>query len=442
MYRELKLARVALPLVATEAAYSIIYLTDAAMIAPLGTYQLAALGTSLTILWTIAHFGIGYMATVNTLVAQHLSRKRYRHCGLYAWQGIWTAALCGAVAFAVLAPLAPWIFSLFGHEQAVHELEVPYFQISLLSVAPEMGAVALSAFFVATGRPGRSLVGASIAAVTNGVCNYALIWGHFGFPELGMPGSAWATVIASSAHFLYLLLSFIRTPDSRLGTRVPRLDLPAIGKLGELGVPAGLQAAVEYLSWGVILIALIGTFGTSHLAAGTILICIAQAAYLPADGIGTQVLAQVAAAHGRKKFHLARIRARHGLRLVFGYLSIVAIVLVVFRNPIMHALSTDPSVVSIGSGALFIVAFILIADAAGIVYLHCLQGVGDIVWPAAASIFSAATILLGGGTAVVLLAPEWGSLGVWGVAATYITCQSALYTFRWRGGRWTQNVLA
>ena len=105
----------------------------------------------------------------------------------------------------------------------------------------------------------------------------------------------------------------------------------------------------------------------------------------------------------------------------------------------MEFFSSDQEVIQLGKQAMLLVAYILVVDTIGVVFLHCLQGAGDMVWPATASIASATLVLIGGGVLVILFAPGMGSIGTWAVAAAHITMQSLLITLRWRNGRWTES---
>ncbi len=263
--------------------------------------------------------------------------------------------------------------------------------------------------------------------------NYIYIFGKFGAPKLGFAGAAWGTLIASWAYSGLMLTLFFYQRDARakgIHRIAPRrADLR---KMRRIGLPAGVQDSVELVSWGILLIILIGQFGAEHLAAASVLIRCMQLSFLPADGIGSALLALVANSIGENRFRQARAYARIAFRLSAAYMGSVAILLFLFRDPIMRAFSDNPQVIAIGTQAMICVSLFQLFDAMSVTYVHALQGAGDSAWPSVMNALLCLVILLGGGLIVIFKAPQLASFGIWIAAALYIAAQGLAFWARWR----------
>ena len=424
------------PMIITQASLALMQFADAWMVSHEGVTALAAITPAALMILAAATFGTGYLTAVNTLVGQAFGASNFRRCGELAWQGIWTAVAIGILLLA-LFPTTPFLFRAFGHAPEIQELEAIYFKICLFAVLPQLVASAISAYFLATRQPRKAMIGMLFAVSLNGLLNYAYIFGKLGAPKLGFAGAAWGTLIASCAYSgLMLALFFYQSHAGRNGIRRAGLRRKDLRKLREIGLPAGIQDSVELASWGILLIILIGPFGPEHLAAATVLKLCMQLSFLPADGIGSALLALVANSIGDNQFRQARAYARIAFRISVVYMGSAAILIYVFREPIMRLFSDDPVVIAIGMQAMICVSLFQVFDALSVTYVHALQGAGDSAWPSVVNALLCAIFLLGGGLLVIFAFPQLGSFGIWISAAVYIAAQGIAFWARWRFGPW------
>ncbi len=431
-----KLVRMAWPMIVTQASLALMQFADVWMVSHLGNHALAAITPATLMVLAIATFGLGYLTAVNTLVGQTFGAGDRRGCVLVTWQGIWSACAIGILALAFF-PSARNLFSLFGHPPEVLALEVSYFEISLMAVLPQLLAVSIGNYFLATGQPKKAMVGTLVAVLSNIFLNYVLIFGALRIPALGFVGAAWGTLLASTIHGMLMLTMFLLQRGARrLDTHHSRISRKALGQLAKIGVHAGIQDSVELVAWGVVLVYLIGQFGDIHLAAASVLIRCMQLSFLPADGFGSALTALVANAIGAGRKDQAQELTRLGFLMTASYMVSIAIAVYVFRYPIMRFFTDDPKVISIGAQAMVYVSLFQVFDAMNVTFSNALQGAGDSAWPSWTNAILSSVILLGGGSLVVHLLPSLESFGIWSMAALYIAAQGISLTLRWHYGPW------
>ncbi|MEM7147094.1 MAG: MATE family efflux transporter [Verrucomicrobiota bacterium] len=438
------LVSMAMPMIVTQYCFALFQFFDAWMVGALGDEALAAVVPAGLMVFVPATFGIGYLAGVTTFVGQCFGRGAEGECRGYAWLGIGLGFVFGVIAAIALWPTAVPLFRLFGHEIAVFEYEVSYFRISLLAIAPQLVAIAITNFYLGIHRPRVAVVSAAVATALNIGLNYLLIFGKAGFPELGLSGAAWGTVLASLFQAAGLMIYFgligvgpaPASAEAGSGGSGERLR-----RLSRVGIPTGAQDVLEMMSWGVILVWLLGLFGTVHLAAGAILVRCMYLSFMPVEGIGAALSAIVAKSIGEGNEAGAVRQARTGTRVAVGFMLLMGILFFVFRRPIAGLFTQDEMVIQVAMAGFIWVAALQVFDGLHIVNAHCLQGAGDTLWASVVSLACSVVVLLGGGLLVVYLFPEWQSTGIWGVAAFYVALQGLLFWMRWRSGAWRRMTL-
>ena len=149
---------------------------------------------------------MGTASYTSTFVAQYHGAGRHDRIGPTVWQGIYIAMI-GGVVLLVLVPFAGIFFRFIGHDVDIREKEIVYFRLLCLGAMPFVASAAVTGFFSGRGRTWPVMWGNVLATSINALMDYVLIFGHWGFPELGIKGAAIATIISSIVGFIvYLVL--------------------------------------------------------------------------------------------------------------------------------------------------------------------------------------------------------------------------------------------
>ena len=143
----------------------------------------------------------GLVGYVDVFIAQYYGAKRYAMIGPSLWQGLYLALL-GGICMLALAPFAQPIFDFIGHSPDVRENEVIFFQTLCYGGFPALASVVMSGFFAGRGETWVLVWVNAAATMVTVVLDYLLIFGNWGFPELGIQEAALATVASSVFTFL------------------------------------------------------------------------------------------------------------------------------------------------------------------------------------------------------------------------------------------------
>ena len=432
----------AAPIIATNLSRTVMSFVDFVMVSQLGTSAQAAVVPASIVLWCLIAFGMGLVSVVNTVVSQSLGRGRHADCGAYGWQGVYISVAIGVAILPFWWLVGP-LFDLAGHGSQIISLEVTYTQIGLLGLAPTIAALALSNFFIGVHRTTVGFVTALISNVFNIVANYALIFGHWGFPQLGMAGAAWGTVAATVLHALLLLAWFVMPYYGRTfhTWRTWRPHRNFVVDICRIGLPPGVQFTGDISAWAVFLLFFVGRFGETHLAATNICFKLLDVSLMPALGIGLALTAVVGKSIGQNRLDLARSYVRWGLLFNVSYMGLMGMVIVVLRHPLASLFSDDPQVIRWAGPMMIMCAIFQFGDALNITYGHCLRGAGDTLWPAVVWLLSSVVLLIGGSLIMINTLPQLASLGPWIAGTVHISVMSLVMCARYRWGPWQRMQL-
>ncbi len=456
-----EVVRLAVPTVLTTVSYTMMQFVDGLMVAQVGTAAFSAqLGGGISA-FTVVCFFIGLVGCVSTFASQNLGAGRPDRAAAYGWQGLWLA-WGAAVGLALVIPLAPYLFGLFGHEAEVTRLETQYFQIVVGGALFNLSARALGSWFVGVHRPTITLVSGVTANVVNIFGNYLFIYGKFGMPELGLAGAGIGTVMGFAAEAGVLGAAFVVGPMARqFATRTAwRVSRRAMVDLLRLGTPAGAMFLGDLLMWTIFMIGIIGRFGTGAMAATNILNRYWHLCFMPAIGVSAAVTAIVGRYCGAGRPDLAMRRAHAGFVLIEFYMVTAGVGVWLARDTLVgffNGLSVefggaglvtfvgevkDPAIQSLATSAVIFLLICQAFDAMNVTFIGALRGAGDTLWPGVVQLVLAYGLGLGGSALIAHLRPDWGIMGPWSAAAAYIAALGVVMWIRFLRGRWRSMQVA
>ena len=384
-YRYGEVTKVCLPLVLGMSVTTVMEFTDRVF---LSNYSLEAISAAspagITAFLFVAFFG-GISGYVGVFIAQYHGSGAHDRIGRVLWQGIYFSVFAGLICWVIARYATVPIFAFAGHEPEVRRLEETYFSILCQGAFFHIAMHALSAFFTGRGLTRPVLLITMTGVTLNIPLDYALIFGRWGLPELGMAGAAIATVIGWAINFLLLfLLIFTRKSHSRFGIFANRsFDRQVLFRLLRFGVPGSLQFTIDILAF-TIFILMVGRLGTVALAATNIVFSINALAYMPAMGVSQGVAVLVGQALGRQRPDEARIAVWSSVHLLLLYILVVDLAFIfmpeIALRPFLHQGLDQAMTKEVASTAitlLRIVAIYLFMDALYMVFSGALKGAGD-----------------------------------------------------------------
>ncbi|MFV0421457.1 MATE family efflux transporter [Oleidesulfovibrio sp.] len=432
---------VGLPLVVSMASSTVMQFTDRIFLSHYSVDAIAAALPASIVNLLFLLFFMGVAGYANVFIAQYCGSSAPQRVGAALWQAI-HFSLMGGVILALLWFAAPLMFSLGGHAATVVELEVIYFRVLTVGAVFGLLSSAISCFYSGRGITRPVMIANVVAMIVNIPLDYAMIYGVWGFPEMGIAGAGLATVSGWALTFLLLAaVTFTRKNDYLFGVlRNWRLDGELFMRMMRFGLPSGVNYFFEIFAI-TFFVFVIGRLGKVELAATNIVFSIDSLAFLPMLGLNIAVSTMVGQAIGAGKPDSAATAASSTLHLAMAWMFCIGVLFIIFPGALLDWFRpSDISVAEYGpirdSGIILMrfVAFYCLFDAISLVYFGAVKGAGDtyfVMWAMVASCLTMVVAIV-----VIRLWFDAGLISLWFVLTAYAVSLSLSALLRYRGGKW------
>ena len=429
--------KIALPLILAASAHAINLLSDRIMLDHYSDEAVAGSMAAGLTSFTLSCFFLGIISYTGTFVAQYFGAGVKDRVGTAVWQGIFLSLIGGAF-LATGWFWGGWLFSLFGHDPSVVSEETNYFKLLSLGGILLLLNAALSSFWGGRGKTTLIMVVNFIITALNIPFNYALIYGNWGFPEMGIAGAAWGTNLAALAGCLIYAWFFFVPRSSRrhFGTCSKIIDWELFRRLIRFGLPNGTQFALDLASFNIFIIVL-GRYGVVTQAATSIAFGLNSIAFTPMIGIGQTVGILVGQCIGAQNIPHAKRSVSSARNLVFIYMGVMALLFVIYPEAVLCFFSNkNPEVVATTKTMLRYIACFLLFDGLFIVYNNAIKAAGDTLFAMLCGTSLALT--LQAAPAIVLGYYKCDVWLLWKILVVYIVIAGSVFYLRYRGGKWTR----
>jgi len=426
-----------LPIIGSLLAQMAIGLTDTIMVGWYGVTELAAMVLASSMFFIFFIVGSGFAMAVMPVVASAAGEEDHRQVRRVTRMGIWISLIYCTAAMPVL-----WNFKalmlLIGQKPEIAAIGQDYMRVAQWGMFPAMLVMAVKSFLSGIERPGWVLWATIVGGLANAVMNYALIFGHWGAPEMGVRGAAVASVTTATLTFLVLAVYSGRARgvrDYEIFVRIWRSDWPALFELFRLGWPIGatMLAEVGLFSASAVMM---GWIGTRELATHGIAIQIASISFMIYLGLANVATIRVGRALGRRDpGGIWRAGATSaGLQLGFAALAAGLFLLkpAFLIGLFLNTENPDSAgIIAYGTGLLAVAAVFQVVDGMQAVVLGVLRGLKDTRVPMICAVFSYWIVGMPVGY-VLGFKLGFGGYGIWAGLVTGLALAAVTLLWRYR----------
>lgn len=430
--------RLGWPLILTNLAQIALLTTDIIYIGRLGADALAAGSLAASLYHTFMIFSMGLVSATIPMLATTLGKRRnaVREVRRTVRQGLWTAILICLPAWTILWH-AEAILVAMGQDPVLAAKSVEFMHTLQWALLPYLGYIVLRSFLAAMEKPAWTLLVAGSAIAFNALAGWLLIFGHWGFPALGLAGAGIASTCSSTMMFIGLALVLKRHRRFRRYHLLGNLwhaDFTRLLELWRLGLPIAVTFTLETLVFYAAVI-MMGIIGTTALAAHAIAMQIASISFMVPLGFGQVATIRVGLAAGRGQPQGIRRAGWTAYGMGVGFMAIAALVMWIAPNTLIGffldaSLPANQEVAALAVQFLAFAALFQLADGAQAVCAGMLRGLHDTRIPMLFAMLGywVLGVPIGAFLAFVV---GWGGVGVWLGLATGLTIVAVLLTSRW-----------
>jgi MATE family multidrug resistance protein len=429
--------RLATPVMLGMLGHTFVSLVDNIMVGQIGTAELAAVSLGNSFIFIAMSIGMGFSTAITPLIAEADSENNFEKGKSSFKHGLFLCTILSLLLFVLILIAKPLMYLMKQPEEVV-QLAIPYLDLVAVSLVPLIIFQGFKQFSDGLSMTKYPMYATILANIINVVLNYLLIFGKFGFPQMGIVGAAVGTLISRIVmlFFLWWLLKGKEKSKTYVtNLKLFKLDSKMIKKVVNLGFPSAMQMFFEVAIFTAA-IWLSGTLGKNPQAANQIALNLSSMTFMVAIGLSVAAMIRVGNQKGLKDFSELRRIAISIFILGLSLAFVFAVLFLVFHNilPKMYVdfddaknYSDNFEVVSIAAKLLLAAAIFQLSDSAQVILLGALRGLQDVKIPTLITFI--AYWIVGFPVSYFLGKEEvYGSFGIWlGLLAGLTSAAILLY---------------
>ena len=413
---------------------------DVFMLSQISDTSVAAVGLVNQLLSMIfLLFLVGATGTA-VVCSQYLGAKQDQDFRQTAQLSLLGNLLLGALVSLWLAKESPWLVSAMNAAPSLAKDAIPYCRI----VGGFAFLHAISVVCVSVLRSREMAIYPMYVQLTanivNILANYCLIFGHWGFPAMGVHGAAWATVLSRCVGLILLLYALTRHGFTHLRKDPAKSAVFVKAKqILAIGLP-GAGEMFSYTASQVVITYFITSLGVAALAARTYVMHCVLVTFLFAIALGQA--ASIMAGHlvGSHHYQAAKVLGEFAIRRALILSILLSILLAIAAPFFFPLLTTDPDILRLCTSILLIDIALEGGRAVNILTGRLLAAVGDPLYPLRVSIVVVWTVATAG-SYLVGIQFGFGLIGMWWMFVFDEGLRASLQWRYWRKSHWMQKSL-
>ena len=337
-----------------------------------------AIGTSI---WSPIFTGIsGIFLAVSPIAAQRFGEKKNDEVATVVKHGMYLSVLITVVVILLGTFLLNPILNFMELAPKVHDTAFDYLVGLSYGMLPLFLFNVLRSFIYALGKTRVIMVIMLLSLPINLILNYVLIFGKFGFPELGGAGAGYATAITDWI-FLGMTIYIVKSKDPfssfQIFSNLKEFSWEQCKEILKIGVPMGLSVFFETTVFAIVTI-LLSKFNVTTIAAYQSALNVVSFIYMIPISISTALTVLVGFEVGARRYKDAKQYSWLGIGTAVLIAIGTGLVVVAFRYQVAGLYSTEAAVINLTANFLIFALFFQISDAIQATAQAALRGYKDV----------------------------------------------------------------
>jgi len=428
--------RFATPMLLGNVFQQLYTLTDSVIVGKfLGKEALAAVGAAFPLTFSLISLIIGVASGTTVVIAQYFGAREENQViraidTMYIFI-FWASIVMGAMGIM----FSESIFKLIHLPEDVLPFATTYMRIYFGGIMLFFGFSGTSAILRGLGDSKTPLYFLIISTVTNILFDLLFIVVF----KWGIAGAAWATLLSQGGAFITLTLYLnSKHPIINLSFRKYIWDKAIFRQSLRIGLPTGFQQT--FVSLGMLaVLRIVNDFGTNTVAAYSVATRIDGLASLPAMNFGQALSTYTGQNIGARQPGRVKLGLKATLSMSALTAVVTSVVIMLFRNPLMHLFTNDIAVIKIGAHYLMIISGFYLIFSSMFVVGGVMRGAGDTIIPMFITLFSLWIVRI---PLAAVMSATMGVDGIWWSVPIAWTSGLLLSYLYYRTGRWkTKGVI-
>ncbi|QQS27928.1 MAG: MATE family efflux transporter [Sphingobacteriales bacterium] len=367
----------AYPIILANFAQNIISLTDIVFLGRVDEIQQGACGLISTYYFIMVTIGLAFSRGGQILIARRSGQQQYEDIGRITLNLLYAQIALATLLFLFLKITSPFVLKLFITSNEIYSASLSYLKYRSYGLFFSFFGFVLMALYTSIGRTRIIAVITAVLCFTNIFLNYVFIFGHYGFPAMGIEGAALASTLSEITAFLftvgYLLYDKKLIPYSL--RRLWKLDFPLQKRMALLSLPLVIQFIVGLGGWFVFL-SFIESMGQHELAISVVLKIIYTIFSIPSWGFASAINSVVSNLIGQYKFSQVFLAVMRTAMMSAIFTLALCLILVLFPETLLSLFTKDIAIIEGAKPILGMLVAIVLACSISVIIFNGLMGTG------------------------------------------------------------------
>ncbi|MCH5228620.1 MAG: MATE family efflux transporter [Muribaculaceae bacterium] len=426
------LLKLGVPVLVTQVGIIIVSFADTMMVGAYGLNELAASAFVNSLFLIAVVMLLGFAGGVTPIIGALYGKGDHEEGGLMLRASLLVNLGMSAI-FIIAMGILYFLLDYFGQDPEILPIAKDYYLIILPSLLPMAIFNCMQQAcngLTDTSTPMWIILGADILNI---IGNYALIFGNWGFPELGLSGAGWSTLCARTVSAIAIIFVYGLTSRYRIYWRYVLKGGSGFQrkvKVWKTSYPLMVQSGVECGLWtaGAVVS---GWFGKVELAAYQVMNTIGQLGFMIYMSFGWATSIKVANYTGRNDFVSVRNVTRVGLHMILILATAASIVFLFFTDEMVYYFTPEEDVVAYSMLMIIPLVLYQYCDGTQLTYVNALRGTSEVkplLW------ISIVSYVLVGIPVLLLFAKAFGmeTVGVYYSFSVALSCAAVLLVLTFR----------
>ena len=370
--------RVAYPILISLVMEQMIGLTDTAFLGRVGEVELGASAIAIIYYMVLFMVGFGFSIGAQIIIGRRNGEGNFRETGKIFWNGLYFLLGLSAIIIVGSELISPKLMKVMVSSEAVYDAALSYVRWRLPGMVFAFCTVMYRAFYVGTTQTKTLTLNSVVMVLSNIVFNWILIFGHFGFPALGITGAAIGSSLAELVSLIFFVAyTRIRCDRSKYGLEKPAgFDIAELKSMMPVCSWTMIQHVISISTWFIFFL-YIEHLGERALAVSNITRSVSGLLWMVlsafASTCSTLVSNIIGEGHPEKVMSLIK----RILKLSYGVILTIVIVFCIFPTAVIRIYTDIPDLITASVPAMIVMSSSYILNIGGMILFNAVSGTGS-----------------------------------------------------------------
>ncbi|MCC7025565.1 MAG: MATE family efflux transporter [Saprospiraceae bacterium] len=433
-----RLLLLSVPIMLGSAGQNVIALTDSLFLYRYDENDFAAVGFVSVFYLVIAAISYGFAKGGQILIARKYGERSNDFVKKYFYAIVFFEFVIGLLMFFILRFFSEPILRLFLDSEVILAKSLAFLHYRIYGIMFSYVGLALVSLYMGISKPKIILLDTVFLGLMNLILCYALVYGHFGLPEMGIAGAGLASALAEIAAFVFFVVYMFFDKELKQFEllKIPHIEFSWIKTIYSVSIPILIQSVIAIGSWFVFF-SFIEKLGERALAISNLLRVVYLIFSIPCWGFAAAINTMVSKTIGRGKEQRVLKQVYHSSFISFITSAILTFPFLIFSHHILYPFLGGEDVMIFNATIPYfrLLYIILLMYSISTIFFNAVIGTGETIKGLNIQVLSSIFYL--GITYIAIRYPEsMGLSWAWGSEIVYWGIQCSLSWWVLKSGKW------